>query len=87
MEWLAAHDISIAFCKLMWGFWIVLHRFFGKGEMFDFNDFEANVDDIVDNDNDEVQEPASGDSVIDDFIDDETQIDDNWRLFCIYQCE
>ena len=45
--------------------------------MFDFNDFEANVDDIVDNDNDEVQEPASGDSVIDDFIDDETQIDDN----------
>lgn len=54
-----------------------MHRFFGKGGMSDFIDFEANVDGIVDNDNDEVQEPASGDSDIDDFIDDETQIDDN----------
>ena len=52
-----------------------MHRFFGKGGMSDF--IEANVDGIVDNDNDEVQEPASGDSDIDDFIDDETQIDDN----------
>ena len=54
-----------------------MHSFFGKVGLADFIDFEANVDGIVDNDNDEVQEPASGDSDIDDFIDDETQIDDN----------
>ena len=42
-----------------------------------FTDFEATVDDIVDNDNDELEQNAASDSDINDFIDDETQIDDN----------
>ena len=72
MVWLVVHGILIDFYTSMWKFFTLLVRFFGK--MADFINFEEDYVhcDVID-DCEEARQTVSDNN----FVDDETQIDEN----------